>query len=537
VRIDDDGGDAVIRFPSSHAALRRHAGPPIHVIAARRLSHAALPGMPPAVRRPSFDPLALRAGILHLGCGAFHRAHQALLTQRAIEAELSTARAASAAPASSWGIVSASLRTPDTARALKRQGGLYTVLERGAQRTQAEVVGTLRDVVFAPENPNALSACFATPDIRIVTMTVTAGGYCIDPATGRLDASHPDIRADLRAPVPRSALGLLVKGLAQRRASGIAPPAVLSCDNIAANGRTLHQACIDFAALQHDDGAAQWIAHNVQFPGTMVDRIVPATTETDCEEASAALGVLDAAPVSAEPFSQWVIERFDGPRPRWEAAGAEFVSDVAPWEASKLRLLNGGHLAIAYLGLLAGFDTVADAAADPDFADYALRFMLDEQRPTLPPSDHDIGAYARQLLARWRNPGIAHQLERVGRDGSAKLPTRLLASLRDNLRARRPAPCTLLAIAAWMRCAAGPEVSGRPLMLRDRLGVKLRRIGREAGNEPARLVDAFLAVPDIFGQDLPRRPSVRLALTRAMAALQRGGARGAIAACLSGAWR
>lgn len=500
-----------------------------------RLSPAVLRRLPAGVRFPHFTPQALRPGILHLGCGAFHRGHQALFTHQAIESEVVPSTRFDSPRLPPWGIVATSLRTPDTVRALQQQAGLYTVLERGPHDIDVQVVGSLRQVVFVPEERTAVDAWFAHPGIRIVTLTVSAAGYCVDPTTHRLDPTHPDIRHDVRSAAPRSAVGLLVRGLAQRRRSGVPPPVVMSCDNVAANGRVLRQACIDFAALK-DDMLSRWIASNVRFPSTVVDRIVPAASEQDRADAFRELGgIVDAVPVCAEPFRQWVIERFDGPRPRWEAAGAEFVADVEPWEASKLRLLNGGHLALAYPGLLAGFSTVADAIADPPMLGFVRRFLLDEQRPTLPRSDHDTRAYARQLIERWRNPSIADALLRVGRDGSAKLPARLLASWRDNLAAGRPAPRTALVIAAWMRCAAGRDDAGRELALQDPMADTLRSLGTAAASDPERLVDAFLAIVEVFGDDLPREPLVRASLVQAVAALQRHGAHAAIAACAADA--
>lgn len=505
-----------------------------------RLSRQVLAGLPASVRRPPFDARLLRAGLLHLGCGAFHRAHQALITQRAIGAEMKTRRLPGlAAVPPAWGIVSASLRTSTTVDALARQQGLYTVLEREAGRTRAEVVGTLCGQACVRGNPAAVEACFNDPRIRIVTLTVTAAGYGLDPAAGRLDPTHPDIHADLQGgTAPRSAIGLLVRGLALRRAAGLPPPVILSCDNMPRNGRTLRQACLDFASLR-DDRLAAWIEAHVQFPCTMVDRIVPSTTQADRDEAQALLGATDAVPVSAEPFCQWVIERFEGPRPRWEAAGAEFLRDTAPWEAAKLRLLNGGHLALAYLGLLAGCDTMAEVMRQPDFAAFAQHYMLDEQQPTLPVGGPDAGAYAGQLLARWRNPAIVHRLGRIAREGSGKLPTRLLASLRDNLRAQRPAHCTVLALAAWMRCAAGRDEAGRPLRLEDDFfNRQADALGRlVACDNAAHSAEALLACTPVFGEDLSRHPALRRMLVQALAALQRGGVRGALAECLSGAWQ
>jgi fructuronate reductase len=499
----------------------------------RRLSHETLQLVRARVELPRFDPRALRPGILHLGCGVFHRAHQALMTQRAIEAEMSAMHPPLQARVPAWGIVSTSLRTRDAIESLKAQSGLYCVLERGPQRMRIQVVGSLRHLAFVPEEPETVATCFEHAAIRILTLTVSPAGYCLDPATQRLDPSHPDIAHDLRAPSPRSAPGLLVRGLAQRRANGLPPPVVLSCDNMPGNGHVLRQACIDFAALQ-DDGLAQWIATHAQFPCTMVDRIVPAPTRVDRADASAALGLVDAMPVSSEPYCQWVIERFDGPRPRWDVAGAEYVDDVRPWEAAKLRLLNGGHLALAYVGLLAGFETVADAIDHPDLLGYMLRFMLDEQRPTLPPSGHDIAGYAQQLVRRWRNRGITDSLSRVGRDGSVKLPARLLASLQDNLAAGRPAPCTVLAVAAWMRCATGHDGRGRRLSLPDPMADRLRRRTQAAGDDPERLVDACLGIREVFDRPLAGHPALRHALVRSVAALQAFGAVRAAAACADG---
>jgi fructuronate reductase len=284
---------------------------------------------------------------------------------------------------------------------------------------------------------------------------------------------------------------------------------------------------MDFAA-QSDDALASWIARNVQFPSTMVDRIVPGDSDLDREDALLAIGLEDAAPVSAEPYHQWVIERFDGARPRWDGAGAEYVADVVPWEASKLRLLNGGHLALACLGRLAGCDTVADAMAVPGLSAFLSRFMLDEQKPTLPPSDHDIDLYARQLLERWRSRGITHRLDRITRDSSTKLPTRLLASLLKNRRAGRPVPCTVLAVAAWMRCIAGHDDAGLPVSIDDELGEQLRARIVAVATDPSALVDRLLEIPEVFGQDLPRDKELRQDLRNAVALVQRLGARAAV---------
>jgi fructuronate reductase len=502
--------------------------------AAPRLSRALLARLPRHVVRPRFDPALLRPGIVHLGCGSFHRAHQALLTQEAIEEEGRAGRHGTHAPPP-WGILAASLVNPAVVRALHRQDGLYTVLEHTDARLRPVVVGSLCGLMFGPEAPERLRAALADPAVKLVTLTITAGGYCTDPVSGGLDPQHPQVRADLCSPSPASAVGVVVQALADRRNSGLPPPVVLSCDNLPANGRLLRRACIDHARLR-DDRLANWIEGQVQFPATMVDRIVPAATEEDRREARATIGMVDEAALAAEGFRQWVIEDFDGERPMWEAVGAQYVADVSPWEASKLRLLNGGHLALACLGLLAGCATVAETVALPGFAAFALRFMLQEQKPTLPPSDHDITAYAHQLIARWRCPQIAHSLERVSRDASAKLPTRLLASLRDNLAAGRAAPCTVLAIAAWMRCAAGLDDHGRPLALTDPMAVDLGRIARQRAGHAPSLVAALLQITEIFGVDLPLMPGLQRQLVGAVSLLQHHGAVKAVDCMVRHGW-
>jgi fructuronate reductase len=494
--------------------------------ATARLSPAVLEALPRSVKRPGFEIAALRTGILHLGCGAFHRAHQALMTQRAIEAETTRSGIPPA-----WGIAAASLRTHGIVDGLARQQGLYTLVERGPGGSVAEVVGTLREPLHAQRDAERLSHLVLDPQLRLITLTVTESGYCADPASGRLDLGDPDVAADLQGRPPQSVPGLLVQAMARRRAVGLAPPVLISCDNLPDNGRLLRQVCLDMAAW-HSEPLAAWIERHVQFPCSMVDRIVPATTDADRALAARLTGVEDAVPVTTEPFTQWVIEHFDGPRPYWEAGGAEFVDDVAPWEASKLRLLNGGHLALACLGLLAGVTTVAEAMAEPLLAAYALRLLVDEQRATLPPSNHDIRAYAHQLVERWRNPDIAHQLERVGRNASGKLHPRLLAGLQMQLHAGRPAPLTVLAVAAWIWCASGLHPAGRVLVDDDHLQLELLRLGQQSDGDARQLVQRFLGLRSVFGDELPRHEAFVGPLVQAVRSLQQDGALGTVSAAL-----
>jgi fructuronate reductase len=464
----------------------------------------------------------LSCGIVHLGVGAFHRAHQAVYTELALEQ----------APGP-WGICGVSLRRPGMRDRLAPQDGLYTVAQRDGARTRLRVIGCLKQLLVAPEDPAAVIERVAAPATAIVSLTVTEKGYCHDPASGRLDWAHADIRHDLAEPErPRSAVGMLVAGLARRRERQIAPPTVMSCDNLPANGDTLRGLAIALAACR-DEALARWIEAEVAFPCSMVDRIVPATTAADIAQIGAALGVHDAAPVVCEPFRQWVIEdRFAGPRPAWELAGAELVAEVAPYEEMKLRLLNGSHSAIAYLGCLAGFEHVFEVMAAPDFVTF-VREMMAEVAPTLAvPSDLD--AYQAALIARFANPALAHRTAQIAMDGSQKLPQRLLATIRDRLRAGAPIDRLSLAVAAWIRYASGRDEQGRPIEVADPLAGRFAAISAAAGSDPAALAQGFFGLNEVFGADLPRDERFTAAVTGWLAALLTRGARATVADCIRG---
>ncbi|HXW27130.1 MAG TPA: mannitol dehydrogenase family protein, partial [Xanthobacteraceae bacterium] len=348
-----------------------------------RLSLARLTELPRAVARPGYDPAQVTCGILHLGTGAFHRAHQAFYTDTAL-ADGPTA----------WGIVGASLRGAAVRDRLTAQDCLYTLVEKGGADARRRVIGAVRDVVFAPDDPARLPALIADPRIRIVSLTVTEKGYCHDPASGRLNLSHPDIVHDLAHPdAPASTVGILAAGLRRRRQAG-APVTLLSCDNLPHNGAMLRAIVLDFAA-RLDRDAADWIERAVAFPCTMVDRIVPATTDALIAETAAALGLADAAPVQCEPFSQWVVEdAFAAGRPAWEKTGVEMVTDVAPFEEMKLRLLNGSHSMLAYLGFLGGFDTIWQVMREADYVALMRAMMREEVQPRLALNGrYDLAAY------------------------------------------------------------------------------------------------------------------------------------------------
>ena len=490
-----------------------------------RLSAATLRALPAAVARPRYDRDAVTPGIVHLGLGAFHRAHQAVMTEAVLNAG-----------ARDWGIVAASLRSPDTRDALAPQDGLYAVATREDAAEELQVVGALRGLHVAPEDPAALLRAMSDPAVRIVSLTVTEKGYCHDPATGTLDEAHADILHDLAAPqAPRSAPGFLVEALRLRRAAGVAPFTVLCCDNLPANGETVRRVAARLGALR-DAALGAWIGNEVAFPCTMVDRIVPATTREDRARIAAALGAEDAWPVVGERFSQWVIEdHFPTGRPDWALGGATFAADVAPFELMKLRMLNGAHSALAYLGYLAGHETVAEASNDAVFAIY-LRGLWAEIAPSVPaPPGIDLQDYATRLLARFRNRALRHRTWQIAMDGSQKLPQRLLATIRDRLARGLPIPHLALAVAAWVRYAGGIDEGGRPIDVRDPLAPSLRAGLDAAGADPARCVAAAMAIEAVFGTDLRRDPSFAAALTEAYRLLREKGARAAAAQCAADA--
>ena len=479
-----------------------------------RLSQATLGGLPAHVRRPAYDRARVQVGIVHLGLGAFHRAHQAAMTEAVL-----------GAGDTRWGIAGVSLRSPETRDALAPQDGLYTLAVRAGSGDRFEVIGAVVRSLVAPEDPQAVLALMAAPQTRIITLTVTEKGYCHQPATGELDARHPDILHDLACPhAPRTAIGFLAEAIDRRRRAGTAPFTVLSCDNLPANGRTLSRVLTRFAVLR-DPSLADHVASQVAFPCSMVDRIVPATTPADRSMVAEALHVDDAWPVMTEPFLQWVIEdRFAAGRPDWDAGGALFVADVEPFEHMKLRLLNGSHSTLAYLGYLAGHETVSDAMAAPGFAGLIEGLMREEVTPTLEALDgFDIPAYRAALIGRFRNPGLRHRTWQIAMDGSQKLPQRLLGTIRDRLRAEAGFERLALGVAAWMIYAAGRDEAGERIDVRDPLAERIAA-ATQGVRDPAALVGAYLGFGEVFGTDLPASPTFRSAVTDAVGNLLAHGA-------------
>ncbi|WP_208179729.1 mannitol dehydrogenase family protein [Sinorhizobium medicae] len=476
-----------------------------------RLSQETLDRLPASVKSPAYDLGAVAVGIVHLGIGAFHRAHQAALTDALLAED------------PSWGICGVSLRSPDTRDALRPQDGLYTLAVKDGAGTDFSVIGSVVELLCAPEDPEAVLRRMADPATRIVSLTITEKGYCHNPATGTLDENHPDIAHDLANPAcPRSAIGFIVEAISRRVRAGIAPFALLSCDNLPGNGNVLKRIVEQFAELR--DPALAALVRNVASPSTMVDRIVPATTDADRSAVAEALGLEDAWPIMTEPFRQWVIEDdFPLGRPAWEKAGALFVDDVSAFEFMKLRLLNGSHSTLAYLGYLAGAETVADAMALPGMQALIEGLMREEVSPTLPElPGFDLPAYRSELLLRFRNPALRHRTWQIAMDGSQKLPQRLLGTIRDRLQAGAGYDRLALGVAAWMRYARGLDEAGGTIDVRDPHAGRIAELARGL-DEPDRIVDALLTMADVFGTDLPASAPLRSALIKALAGLLQHG--------------
>jgi len=480
---------------------------------ARALSFDALGALPPDVKRPQYDPKAAGVGIVHLGLGAFHRAHQAVYADDVLARD------------PRWGICGVSMKTPRAIEPLAAQDGLYTLLLKDPAGSTARVIGAVRETVFAPADPAALVRRMADPRVHVITLTVTEKGYCHDPASGALNLEHPDIVHDLAHPeAPRSAVGMLCAALDLRRADGAGGLNVVCCDNLPHNGRVLAGLCATFAQKRSRE-LADWIARRAAFPSTMVDRIVPATTDADVADVAQRLGVRDAAPVVAEPYVQWVIEnRFAAPRPAWETFGAEIARDVAPYETMKLRLLNGSHSTLAYLGFLAGHATIAQAASDPRLGKLVERQMAEEIVPTLAsPPGTDLKRYCATLVARFRNPALPHKTSQVAMDGSQKLQQRLLGTARDRLARGASIRHLTLAVAGWMRYASGFDEHGAPIAVADPLADRFAAIAADAKGDTRRLAKGLLGINAIFGDDLRSAPVFVEATTHHLESLVRRG--------------
>jgi len=484
-----------------------------------RLSLSTLAELNEGVVLPGYVPSHYGVGIVHLGVGAFHRAHQAVYTDDAL-----------ALHGGDWRIAGVSLRSPVVADQLNPQSGLYTVASIGEDASEYRVIAAVERVIAAAADPHEAIEKMAAPATKIVSLTITEKGYCRDAATGHLAIEHPGITADLNDPHnPGTAVGYIVEALRRRHERGLGGFTVLSCDNLPNNGAAARQVVLEYSTLL-DKNLSDWIERKVTFPSTMVDRICPATTDADREKAANVLGLNDQGLVVAEPFSQWVIEdNFSNGRPQWEDAGAEIVTDVAPYETAKLRLLNGSHSALAYIGCLEGHEFIHEVLSDDSIAAFVRHLMEEEVQSTLSlPDGFDATRYIESILERFRNSSLPHRTAQVAMDGSQKLPQRLIATAIDRMDAGQSVSAISLAIAAWIRYVTGEDEDRRRRVLDDPLSIQLADLPSSTTSSASDVVDAALSLADVFEPRAASSSVFRNSLVASLESIVRYGVRGAI---------
>lgn len=479
--------------------------------AGRTLSPALLGHLPATVRVPGYDRASLRAGMAHIGVGAFHRCHQAEYTDDLLERRFDR-----------WGVVGINIRNPLLGDTLGRQGGLYTRLTRQDERAEARVVGSIVSVVDSQQSPAPALQVLGSSEIDVVTLTVTEKGYCHRPASGELDLAHPDILHDIANPeTPKSLPGILLRALEKRMDTHGRPVTIVSCDNIPSNGVILDNV-VRALAERRGGRLPGWIAANAAFPSTMVDRITPATSAWDIETVARDFGYRDNAVVVGEPFHQWVIEgHFVGRAPQWELAGAVIVDDVEPFEHMKMRVLNAAQSTFAYLGLLAGHEHTSDDAADPLLAAFVRRMLMEESVPTLRPVPGIPAAgYVEQSLGRLRNTAIRHRNHQIATDGSQKIVQRLLNPIRERQQRGEATALLCVPVAGWMAyLIRASDRFGRLWNADDPYAAQVAAIAERVGDDAASLVSGILAIDGIFDPELAANGRFRTALTEGLAGL------------------
>nr|WP_040481704.1 mannitol dehydrogenase family protein [Halomonas boliviensis] len=476
-------------------------------------------------------PKSGQIAIVHLGLGAFHRAHQSVYLERYRQRSGDD----------EWGVCSANLRSSvGLVDSLRDANYRYQVAEYADSDTLTlREIGVIEEALFSGRDSagnwgrdrESLLARMASADTRIVTLTVTEKGYFLNPASGELRVDDPMIIGDISSPQqPRTAPGLLVEALARRREAGIAAFTVLSCDNMPNNGKRTRQAVMQLAE-QRDAELASWIANEVAFPCSMVDRIVPAMTDADFERL-AALGVNDPNAVVCEAFTQWVVEdNFPMGRPSWEVEGVEMVADVAPFETMKLRMLNGSHSLLAYLGALAGIETVFDGVNHVELQALLRRYMLEEAAPTLEmPKGINLDSYADSLLARFANDSLRHRLQQIAMDGSQKIPQRWLSGALKRSAAGHSSPCVALGVAAWIRYTGSEDLLGNRYTVDDPLAKRFAELHQAHGSDPRALVAAYFDMDDVVPSELAVDKEFAQAVLTAYQTLTQDGLGGALAA-------
>ena len=487
-----------------------------------KLSLSNLASLPTRVARPNYDRSALKAGILHFGVGNFHRAHQAVYLDDLFGLGLGH----------DWALVGAGVFDDEKANRekLKEQDWLTTVVEQDEGHMSARVTASMVDFV-TPGDAASIIARLADPAIKIVSLTITEGGYFIDPASGNFDPAHPAIVADARNPgAPKTVFGLILAGLVRRRADGVVPFTVMSCDNIPHNGRVTSDGVVGLARLI-DEGLAAWVGEHVAFPNSMVDRITPATSERERAILAQEFGVEDNWPVFCEPFRQWVLEdRFTDGRPPLEKVGVQFVSDVSPYELMKIRILNGGHAAIAYPAGLMDIHFVHEAMAEPLVRGFLDKIEHDEIIPTVPPvPDTSLEDYYRLIDKRFSNPKIGDTVRRLCLDGSNRQSKFIIPTIADRLKAKKGVAGLALESALWCRYCFGTTDSGAAIEPNDPNWARMQATAAAAKDDPA----AWLAMDDIYGE-VGRSEVFASAFAHALAALWAHGARTTLTRYLAG---
>ncbi len=455
-----------------------------------QLTQATLTAETSAVSVPTYDRSAVRRGIVHFGVGGFHRAHEAMYTDRVMESGGDL----------SWGICGVGVLPHDRkiVETLNAQDGLYTLVEKHPDgRREARVIGSIIEMLLAPDDPDAVVAAMADPATRIVSLTITEGGYLVNQVTGEFDASDPSIQHDLEdGATPCTAFGYIIEALRVRREAGVDPFTVMSCDNLPGNGDVARKMITAFADLK-DPELAEWMSEHVPFPNCMVDRITPVTTSQDIEALTESTGIEDGWPVVCEPFTQWVLEdNFAAGRPAWEEVGVQIVEDVVPFELMKLRLLNASHQALCYLGVLDGYTYAHEVCQDDLFVKFLLGYMEHEGTPTLPPvPDTDLADYRRTLIERFANPEVRDTLARLCAESSDRIPKWLIPVVQHNLEHDGSIEYSALIVASWARYAEGRDEHGEPIEVVDRLKERVMAAADQQDEDPL----AFLRDRDLFG--------------------------------------
>ncbi len=453
------------------------------------------------IQLPAYDRSQIQTGVVHFGPGAFHRVHQAFYLDEALPSD------------PRWGICEVALQSTGVRDALAPQQGLYTIAILD-QQPSYRIIGAVKELLVAKESPRAVLDRLIDPATKLVTATITEKGYCLR-SDGGLDTTHPDIQHDLSNPQsPRTLIAYLAHALKQRRQERTAPPNIVSCDNLADNGKRLRRAVVEFAA-QSDADLSKWIEAEVPFPSTMVDSITPATDDALRARVADALGFEDRWPVQREAFCQWVIEdSMRGPTPDFGAVGVTVTNDVAGFERAKLRLLNGAHSTLAYVGSLAGLQTVFDAISDPHLAAFVRRLMLEDFRPSLiAPRGLNLDAYIEAVLQRFGNPAIRHLLAQIAWDGSQKLPFRVLNTMSEALIAGRPIERLCVPLAAWFHFVR--RKANKDEAITDPMADTLAQLGRRCTGEAHHDVALFLSLERFWSGELAKDARVRNALIAA----------------------